>query len=484
MPDRPNLLVIMSDQHQPEALSGLGHAGVRTPALDRLMDRGLTCTSAYCNAPICTPARASFLTGLLTPQHGVWGLSTPVRTAEVTFAHVLRRAGYRTVYVGRHHFIGPDVVHGFARLVPRRKGYNAPSTHYNETRAGVMIDPVRASGPTDAPEGHEAGDLVRTECAVRELERLAAEDTDDPWAMMLGFYLPHFPYRVSRPWFDAVPEAAVPMPRTPPDERSFEAALPAQLASSRRFLGLTSDGLDEADVRRARRAYCGMIGCLDAQIGRVLDALEATGQHENTWILYLSDHGDTMGEHGLWSKCTFYEDSVRVPWILVPPGGRSPARCAHPVSQVDWMPTVLALAGESGWGEALPGRSLLSLVDDPRAPWPERAVLADYGYWGAPVPVRMVRRGRWKATFALHTRPVLFDLEADPYEWHDLGAEPNRRTLIQSLYEEACTFGWRPDEAARAVAAHRRRMHYLREAYAHTELGPTRYGAFVEGADA
>lgn len=469
MPDSPNFLIIMSDQHAPDTIGGLGHPAVQTPALDSLMARGVTFTSAYCAYPMCTPARASFMTGMLTPQHGVWELGTPLRSDLPTWAHVLRTAGYRTTICGRMHFVGPDLMHGFEHRIYPQKSGTAPVPPYAyadwdhpQEDDHVMIRAIREAGPTDKPTDAEQYDTGVCEAALQEIKQRAASGDDQPWALMVGLFQPHFPFRISQPYYDRYDGIEIPMPRIPPDDASYASLIPPQLADSRKFLGLTTDGASDEEARTARRCYYAMITQIDEMVGRLVDRLQALGLGDNTWVVYLSDHGDNMGEHGLWSKLNFYEDSVRTPLIIAPPRySQGGARCAANVSHVDWFPTVLDMVGDGGWIEELPGRSLVPLLENPDDMWIDRAVFSDYACVGTRVPMRMVRRGRWKACFAGGFPPNLFDLDRDPCEWRDMGQSMDRADIIQEMALLARTGGWEPERLREEIGVHQRRLHYI-----------------------
>ena len=446
--DKPNFLVIMSDQHSPEAIGALGHPVVRTPALDALVADGVSFTSAYCAYPMCTPARASFMTGLLTPQHGVWDLGSPLGSALPTWAHALRAAGYNTSISGKMHFIGPDQMHGFERRVcPEVTAGRTPFTEsvWDQplSHEHKMLKPVADAGPTDEKTRCEVYDDGVLEASLQELQRFAESPSDHPWALMVGSILPHFPFAISHRYYDLYEGVDIPMPRTPPDG-SFEERVPEQMAGNRRRLGLTSDGATDEDVRRARRCYYGMVTRVDEMVGRLTSELQRLGLVENTWVVYLSDHGESLGEHGFWSKGTFWEESVRVPLIVVRPGEHNAgARCAAPVSQVDWLPTVLDLTGQE-WRDPMPGQSLVPLLDDPGLTGADRAVLSDYACQGTRSLMRMVRKGKHKACFAPGFPPTLFDLEADPNEWNDLCRSHDHHAVLAELEQDAGADGWDP----------------------------------------
>ncbi len=462
--------MIMSDQHAPGWLGGMAHPRLRTPNLDRLRRAGVCFDNAYCSYPMCTPSRAGFMTGHLTPEHGVWELGSPLHSDLPTWPHVLRQAGYTTSIAGRMHFVGPDRHHGFQRRVHQElhdEKLLTPFTygHWSEPQADdhVMVDAVRNAGPVDAPNYLEQYDDGVTESALTELRHLST--LKSPWALTVGYILPHFPYAIHQPWFDLYEDEDVTMPRPPPDGSSWEELVPPQLRDNRKWLGLTSDGVSAEEVRRARRAYYGMITCLDAMIGRLIDELTALGVAENTWIVYTSDHGDNMGEHGFWSKLNFFEESVRVPLIIAPPAcPHAGAHCLAPVSSIDWMPTMLALTDQQDAFDDLPGKSLLPLLDDPSSSWPERAIIADYACGGTRVTMRMVRRNRWKASFAPGFPPTLYDLQADPHEEVNLGESDVHQDILAELAALAHADGWDGEALTAQVGRHKRRLTYINKA--------------------
>jgi len=470
MDEKPNFLIIMSDQHAPQTLGAMGHPAVKTPTLDRLAAAGVLFRNAYCPYPMCTPSRASFMTGHLTPAHGVWELGTPLGTDMPTWAHVMRTAGYATSISGRMHFVGHDKMHGFERRVhpelsPMLVPYAYGDWDKPQADSHVMLSAVVSAGPTETPTRAEQFDQAAIDAAKDELSYLTGDPAGRPWALTVGLILPHPGYQASRKYFDAYEGVEIPLPRHPPNERSFEEAFPEQLTGSRRWLGLTTDGADEAHVRKARRAYYAMITHMDEMIGDLISHLEATGAADNTWIVYLSDHGDNLGEHGMWSKLNFYEDSVRLPCIIAPPRCASAGKeCLAPVSLIDWMPTLLELTGQQASFEGLPGRSLLPLLADPSQQWENREIISDYACDGTRVPMRMVRRGRWKASFADGLPPTLFDLEEDPYEWNDLGADPQRADVLRTLREIAGADGWEPVSLREEILLHKRRLKYISKA--------------------
>ena len=328
-----------------------------------------------------------------------------------------------------------------------------------------MLGAIANAGPTEEPTKGERFDASVTDAALEELSYLTSDDSNRPWAPMVGLYLPHFQYAISRHYYDMYDGVDIPLPRIPPHGQTYEELVPAQLEDNRKWLGLTTDGASEDDVRTARRCYYSMIASMDEQIGRLMSQLHQVGAADNTWVIYLSDHGDNMGEHGFWSKLNFYEDSVRVPLVVVPPAcANAGAHCHAPVSLIDWMNTLLDFTGQQSGFEELPGRSLLPLIENPSRQWPDRSVISDYACDGTRVPMRMVRRGRWKASFALGHPPLLFDLDEDPHEWNDLSGEDGAQDILDELHVIACSNGWNAESLTEEILWHKRRLKYINAA--------------------
>jgi choline-sulfatase len=368
------------------------------------------------------------------------------------------------------HFIGHDKMHGFKRRVhPDIAEMLTPFAYGDWDKAQaddhVMIEDIKNAGTTEEPTKVERFDRAVVDAALEELSCLASHQNNQPWALMVGLMLPHFPYAVSRKYYDMYDGVDIPMPRTPPNEQTYEEIVPAQLEDNRKWLGITTDGASESHVRNARRCYYGMISYMDELIGKLVSHLEELGVADNTWVIYLSDHGDNMGEHGFWSKLNFYEDSVRIPFIVTPPKCKNAGtRCNAPISNIDWMATVLELAGQQSFFEPLPGRSLIPLIEDPTQQWAERGIISDYACDGTRVPMRMVRHGRWKACFSLGFPPTLFDLKDDPYEWNDLGGKSSAKDILEELYAIACSDGWKPEFLRKEILLHKRRLKYISKA--------------------
>ncbi|MCY3958480.1 MAG: sulfatase-like hydrolase/transferase [Chloroflexi bacterium] len=447
---RPNVLVLMSDQHNPMVSSAYGHSFVSTPAIQGLADRGVTFENAYCPSPLCVPSRSAFLTGLPVHQVGAWDNSCPLPVTEPTWAHRLNAVGYETTVCGRMSIGGPNQMHGFAQRIQPEMRPGKMGSSFPDWDA-----PIRAHrGTRERLETAGAGDTFQqryddsvTDAAVAYLSDAARQD--GPWAAVVGWFLPHTPLTVRAEYFDMYypdhvnqPSAAAqPIDTVHPQSRRF-----------REYLG--AEGLTDAQIGRARAAYYGMVSFTDAQVGRVLQALAATGAVDNTLVVYTSDHGEMLGEHGLWWKSSFYEPSVRVPLIAAWPGRiEGGSRVDTPVSLLDLTRTIVEAAGAEA--EGIVGDDLLeSRLDG------DRAVFAEFEAHGTDRPARMVRRGRYKLNYYHGEQAELFDLLADPNEFNNLALDSDHREVRDDLVGLVLK-DWSPEEIDQRVRESQRRRRIL-----------------------
>jgi choline-sulfatase len=465
MTDAPNLLFLMSDQHSPRITGCYGDPVVRTPNIDRLAAGGVTFDNAYSPSPLCVPARMSLLTGRHPSYQDCWTNSDPLASDLPTTAHALGAAGRRPILVGRLHAIGPDQLHGFAE---RQVGDHSTNWVGGYGHSMGVLDktngPFRASLEKSGPgrSSYEVHDHDVVASTLEVLDRLAAERDDGapPFSLNVGFMLPHQPY-VADPEIYRAYEGRVGLPEVPRPAATDDHPY---LLWWRQMTGIEAVGEDE--VLRARIAYYALVETFDRMVGRVLDRLEALGLADNTLIVYTSDHGDQIGERGLWWKQTFYDDSIKVPLILSWPGALPDGeRRGQIVNLIDLAPTILEAAG----APALPGadgRSFLAVARDGTAPWDDET-FAEYctdgmAPWaqGLAVQQRMVRAGPWKLVYYHGQRPQLFDLASDPQESRDLAEDPKYAAIRDDLTAKVLV-AWDPDDIARRMAEHRRRKELL-----------------------
>ena len=457
---RPNLLYIHSDQHNPFVAGCYGDPLVHTPNLDRLAADGVVCESAYCPSPICVPSRMSVLTGRHPYQNEVWTNDHILDSAIPTFAHAMGAAGYHPVIIGRMHALGPDQLHGYVeRLVgdhgPNHLGGGSVDRGVLNGTAGPDRISLEKSGAGQS--AYQVHDEYVTAATIDYLHRLGvqkrARRLTEPFCLTVGFMLPHPPYVARREDYELYQDRMT---------------LPAKSGPSRedRHPHLRwwcqHTGIEEVsreEILRSRAAYWGLVTRLDAMIGQILCALDENALLENTLIVYSSDHGDMVGEHGLWWKHTFYEESVRVPLILSWPGVIAAGqRCDRVISALD----VTAAMLDSSGAPALPnseGRSFLGLLtgSDQGGRWEDLAFSEYCSERYCPQGgcyQRMVRYGEWKLVYYHGQEPQLFNLEDDPHELVDWAQDPTCAEIRQELVKRVLD-GWDPDEIAAKMAAKR-----------------------------
>ena len=459
MTRKPNLLFLFSDQHARHVTGCYGDKLVRTPNLDRLAAGGVTFDNAYCPSPICVPSRMSMLTGRHPSAQDCWTNDDFLASDRATWLHALGAAGYRPHLAGRLHAMGPDQMHGYVTRnvgdhsanyagIPRR---DMGPLHQTNDPWAVSVD-VSGAGQSS----YQVKDIETTDAALAELERIAArrrEGSDDPFCLSVGLMLPHPPYVAWAEDYDLYAGKVHP-PSLPAAEHEHP-----WLAWWRKDRGIAA--VDPAAALRARAAYWGLVTRLDILIGRILDTLERLGLAEDTLVVYTSDHGDQLGERGLWWKHTFYEESASVPLILRWPG-HLPAGQRRPqvVNLIDVTATILDALGAAPLPHAQ-GTSLLGVARDAAAPWIDEtfseyctdAIPAWTG--GMAVRQRMIRSGRWKLVYYHGYRPQLFDLADDPRELADLAEAPAHRAVREQLTARLLA-EWDPDAIEARMHARRK----------------------------
>ncbi|MGF1562984.1 MAG: choline-sulfatase [Geminicoccaceae bacterium] len=432
MTNRPNILILMVDQLNGTLFPDGPADWLHVPNLRRLAERSVRFARCYTASPLCAPARASFMSGELPSVTGVYDNAAEFPSDLPTYAHHLRRAGYRTCLSGKMHFVGPDQLHGFEErlttdIYPADFGWTP-----DYRKPGERIDwwyhnmgSVTGAGVAEISNQMEYDDEVAF-CATRKLYDFARRHDDRPWCLTISFTHPHDPYLARRRFWDLYADCAHLLPEVgaiPYDQQDAHAKRIFD-ANDWRSYAITDD-----DIRRSRRAYFANISYLDEKIGQFLDVLEATDQ--DAVILFVADHGDMLGERGLWFKMTFYEGSARVPMMLAAPG-LAPGRIEQPVSTIDVCPTLCALAGVS-MAEIAPwtaGHSLLPVIagSAQRGPVPmEYAAEASYA------PLVGLRDGRYKYVRCALDPEQLFDLDTDPHELTNLADDPGHGEALAAL---------------------------------------------------
>jgi choline-sulfatase len=446
-----NLLFLFSDQHAAHVMGCAGDSYAVTPALDRLAGRGVRMTNAYCPSPICTPSRMSMLTGRHPSAQTCWTNDDVLASDQPTWLHALGAAGIVPGLVGRMHSVGPDQMRGYAWREVGDHSPNHPGVAWHNM--GVLQgtnepNPESVVACGAGQSAYEVKDHDTTAAALKALDRVAA--SGERFAMTLGFMLPHAPYVASRRWVEHFLEV-LPSPEIPAGISDT-----GWIAWWRRNCGI--EDVPERQSRLARAAYWGLVAVLDEMIGQVLDRLDALGLTEDTLVVYASDHGDHVGERGLWWKHTFFDESAKVPMILAHGALKSGTR-DEVVSLIDLAATMLDAMGAGPLPQSS-GRSFWPLLTGGSQAW-ESVAFSEYctdavPAWtrGRAVQQRMLREGDWKLHYYHGEPPRLYDLANDPQELTDLAADPahaeRRDRLLARLLD-----GWDP-EAIRETMERRR----------------------------
>ncbi len=450
---QPNLLFIFSDQHAPRIAGCYGDPVAQTPNLDRLAARGIVFDNCYTPSPICTPARMAMLTGRYPSQQQCWTNEDMLASDIPTWLHAIGGNGYKPTLIGRMHSMGPDQMRGYAE---RHIGDHSPNWPGIPRHSMGVLDetnnPDRVSIDRSGTgqSAYELLDTATLESTLEWLDQRGASGDNSPFALTVGLMLPHAPFVASREDFARF-DGRVPPPKhaAPGNNSEHE-----WLAWWRRARNIES--VPEDDATRARTAYFALTYRMDCMIGAILERLRETGLDQNTLVVYASDHGEQIGERGLWWKHTFFDDSAKVPLIVSWPG-RLPQgeRRSHITNLIDVSTTLIDLLG----APALPntsGRSLRNVLEDPNAPWVNRT-FSEYctdptPAWtgGMAVQQRMIRDGRYKLVYYHGYRPQLFDLESDPGEVQDLQDHPDHAGIRQSLLAQLLA-DWDPDAIARLM---------------------------------
>ena len=442
-----NLIFIFSDQHNREKIGCYGDPYAITPNLDRLAAEGTLFESAYCNSPVCVPSRSSMITGDYAHKNGFWDNAHPYCGTPEGFGHVLTEQGISITTIGKLHYKGGcDLGLPDQRFPLHVKG--GTGDLYSLVRQLGSAKPKMFAASSNGHVGesdYTTYDRNTTKAAIEFLKQ-EAPGKKEPWVLFLGYACPHFPLIVPQEYYDLYEGIDLPDPK-----QFSEAVRPLHpvLNAMRVFVG--SIYADLATARKVIRLYYALTTFLDAQIGAVLDTVKQLGMEESVRVIYSSDHGDTVGDHGMFYKHSMFEGSVGVPMIVRGEGVPAGKRVRTPVSLLDVYPTVLECTGaENRRADQLPGTSLFkTLKADTNM---ERPIFSEYHAGGALAAEFMLRKGKWKYIYYPGYAPMLFNLEEDPNELRDLAGDETCGSILQMMHEELCKVG-DPDEIDKACRA-------------------------------
>jgi choline-sulfatase len=455
--DNPNFLILMADQLTARALPAYGNRIAKTPHIDSLAAAGVVFDSFYCNSPLCAPSRFSFLSGRQVSAIGAYDNAAEFSAQIPTFTHYLRRAGYQTVLSGKMHFCGADQLHGFEErlttdIYPADFGWtpdwsrfqHRPSWYHN-------MDSVTQAGPCTRTNQIDFDDDVVFQARQKLFDMARGRDRR-PFCMVASMTHPHDPYVIPQAYWDRYSGVDVDMPRV----RMAPADLDPHSRRLRHVCGLDLQPASDAQIRAARRAYYGAVSYVDDQVGALMGALADTGFSNNTIVLLLADHGDMLGERGLWYKMNFFEPACRIPLIVHAPLRFAARRVANSASLVDILPTLSELAGDKAGNSATPldGHSLVPQLAGDSG---RDEVIGEYLAEGAIAPLVMIRRGRYKFVHSPVDPDQLYDLSEDPDEIRNLAHVPEQASRLQEFRAEVARRWDLPALHAAVIASQQRR---------------------------
>jgi choline-sulfatase len=429
-----NLLILMSDEHTRSVMGAYGNPLVHTPTLDRLANDGVRFDNAYTPSPICISARASFATGKAVFEHRCWSSAEPYYGQQQSWMHRLRDRGHEVTSIGKLHYRSAADDIGFSEslhpmwLANEGRGWPQGLQRRPMCEFADTIELARELGPGETSYTKYDRDITTT--AVDWLAR-HNQASELPWVLFVSYICPHFPLSAPQKFFDRYRDVELPTAFDRDESRRLKHPV---IDAMREFWDY-ADYFDPDTERLGLQNYYGLCSFLDDNVAQVLKALEISGQADNTQIIYTSDHGDMIGNHGIWGKCFMFEDSVGIPMTITGPG-IEPGVNQTPVTLADLASTISQTVGaevgevESAWQ----GRPLQSFIDSPE---PERVVISEYHDGGSPCGFYMLRKGHLKLVyFAEGNPPLLFDLQQDPQELTNLADNPAHAQSLQQLIQE------------------------------------------------
>ena len=445
---RPNILLIVTDEHAPDVAGYAGDPHGRTQNLDRLAERAVQFDTATCPVPVCTPSRMCMLTGKEGHRVAGWNNHWIIFPEHVTWPEHFAAHGYRTCLDGKMHFGGRDQMQGF-QLRP-----------YGDLKHGLGHQPepldlfpgyhgAQSAGVSEIPESL-IQDVVVTRESLTFARNQAAVEPDTPWFLCASYGRPHPPF-TTPPRYHYRYSGKLPGFQLPADERE-------RLEPFARWHFDGGSRLSAEEIQSGREGYYACVDFVDDLIGELLDGLERDGLLDNTIVIYTADHGEMLGRHGTWGKCIYFDPSIGVPLLMTGPGIAAGNHVVeHPVSLLDLFPTACTLAGIPV-PDGLDGVDLSSLLaDSETAPAPRQYTPSFFCRYSALVRVkpgpsmeeephqawRCVRGARWKYVEVEGGQPLLFDTETDPNEENNLAGRPEHagrcRIMREALFRD---FSW------------------------------------------
>jgi choline-sulfatase len=420
---KPNILFICSDQHGWKYTGFAGHPIVKTPNLDRIATQGVVFSNTYCGSPVCTPGRASMMTGMHASDCGSYCNSTVWDGSHPTWGTRLRRAGYETRATGKLD-LNDDFDMGFKEVETSHGHRHGPDiTSLFRRPVGYRIG--EREDVTGSPRDKRHKDAKLTQNAI-EFIRNESRSVGRPWVQYVGLSQPHPSFVALQKYWDQYPLEQIDLPGVPLDYLDRQHLMFQELRHFKRV----ATPISEKRVRLARRGYYGMIGELDEYVGQLWSALEDTAQLENTVFIYTSDHGEMLGDHGLWYKNNLLDPAARVPLVIAGPGIPKGKSIDTPVAHIDLIATMVEWAG--GDSSQLRGHSLAPMIAGESGSHPGFAYSESHSE-GNCTGSFMIRKSGWKYIHFTWYDDLLFNLADDPNERLNRVDDPRARPILEEL---------------------------------------------------
>ena len=483
MAKQPNILILQADQLTAGALACYGGKVAKTPHMDRLAREGVVFESFYTNSPLCAPSRFSMMSGQLPSAIGAYDNAAEFAADVPTFAHYLRAAGYQTVLSGKMHFCGPDQLHGFEErlttdIYPADYGWTPDWARFEERLSWYhVMNSVTEAGPCTRTNQVDFDDEVVYK-ARQKLFDIARGKDARPFLMVVSMTHPHDPYTIPTEYWDRYADATIEPPKLPMRYEDLD-------PHSKRIhhvIGLGEKTPTPEQVLAARRAYYGSIAYVDDQIGALLHTLKEARLDDNTIVIVTSDHGDMLGERGLWFKMTFFEGGCRIPFIVHAPTRFKAGRVATHASLVDLLPTLGEMAEGPQFRPVVPieGRSLLPALHGAAV---RDEVIGEFMGEASIAPILMIRRGALKFIHCPVDPDQLYDLTSDPLEQVNLAADPAHAATVAALRAEIAA-RWDLKKIHADVLASQRRRHFVYGALRRGRFTPWDHQPFQDATKA
>lgn len=416
---RPNILYIMADQMSAPQLKMYNpDSQIKTPHLDRLAARSVQFDSAYCPSPLCAPSRMSMISGQLPMKIGAYDNASQIGSDVLTYAHYLRLRGYHTVLAGKMHFVG-DQLHGYetrltSDIYPGDFGWSVdwdnPETRLEWYHNASSIKQAGVCVRSNQLDYDEEVMYKSTQFLYDQVRK----SDDRPFCLTVSLTHPHDPYTIEKKYWERYEGVDIDLPKVKIPKEELDPHSQRLL----RVCDLWDENFTDEQIKRAKRAYYGSCSYVDDCIGKLLQTLEDCDLAEDTIIVFSGDHGDMLGERGLWYKMSYFEGSVRVPMLVSYPKWFAPHRVSQNVSTLDILPTMCDLVGTKPEpGFPMDGISMLPHLLGQEG---HDTVFAEYTGEGTISPLMMIRRGPWKYIICPADGEQLFNLKDDPYELRDL----------------------------------------------------------------